>query len=205
MSAQLLHLWRQLQGIWKQLGLNQRLTIIGSGALLIGCLGALVFWSSRHDYSLLYSRLEDAEAAKIVAALDEAKVPYQVTQNGSGIMVPRDRVHAMRMQLAGKGIPKSDGVGFEIFDKSNFGISDFVQRANYLRALQGELARTISQVDMIEAARVMMVMPESRIVVDDKKRATASVFVKVRGNIPLPVQTVGAIRFLLGSHSKSPG
>ena len=72
-------------------------------------------------------------------------------------MVPADKVYEMRMQLAGKGIPSGDGVGFEIFDKPNFGISDFVQRANYIRAVQGELARTISQIDEVESARVMIV------------------------------------------------
>jgi flagellar M-ring protein FliF len=88
----------------------------------------------------------------------------------------------MRMQLAGKGIPSGDGVGFEIFDKPNFGISDFVQRANYVRAVEGELARTISQIDEVEAARVMIVMPENRLLLDKDTYPTASVFVHVRGN-----------------------
>ena len=79
----------------------------------------------------------------MIAALDDAKVPYKVGSGGSSILVPADKVHIMRMQLAGRGIPRGDGVGFEIFDKPNFGISDFVQRANYIRAVQGELARTI--------------------------------------------------------------
>jgi flagellar M-ring protein FliF len=114
-------------------------------------------------------------------------------------MVPTDKVHLMRMQLAAKGIPRGDGVGFEIFDKPNFGISDFVQRANYLRAVQGELARTISQVDVVENARVMIVMPENRLVSDNQKRASASVFVRVKGNAVLPGQTINAIRFLVAN------
>jgi flagellar M-ring protein FliF len=168
-----------------------------AGALVVGGLVSLIYFSSRTEYALLYGKLESSEAGKVTAALDDAKVPYKV--NGSSILVPSDKVHAMRMQLASKGIPRGEGVGFEIFDKPNFGISDFVQRANYLRAVQGELARTISQVDQIESARVMVVMPENRLLVDNQKKPTASVFVKVRGNATLPAQTVAAIRFLVAN------
>lgn len=189
---------QQLIAIWKELGINQRVSLVlASGVVLLG-LSALVFWSSRVDYSLLYGRLDDAEAAKVVAALDEAKVPYKAARGT--ISVPADKVHAIRMQLAAKGIPRSgDGVGLEIFDKPNFGISDFVQRANYLRAVQGELARTIGQVDSIEQARVMIVMPENRLLTDAQRKATASVFVRVRGNAVLPQPTVNAIRFLVAN------
>src|ERR1019366_2209773 len=114
-------------------------------------------------------------------------------------MVPSDKVYTMRMQLASKGIPQGDGVGFEIFDKPNFGISDFVQRANYLRALQGELARTIGQLDEVKAARVMIVLPENRLLLDKDKFPTASVFVRVRGNSQLPPQTINSIRFLVAN------
>ena len=189
--------FKQLQTIWGQLGLNQKVTVAATTlAVLIG-LGSLVFWSSRPSYSLLYGKLDEAEAAKVIAYLDEAKVPYQVSRGSGNIMVPQDKVHTTRMQLAAKGLPKGEGVGFEIFDRSNFGISDFVQRANYLRAVQGELSRTISQVESIETARVMIVMPENRLLVSDKNKPTASVFVKVRGNALMPQQTVNAIRFLV--------
>lgn len=188
----------QLQAIWKELGLNQRVSLVlAAGVVLLG-LGGLAFWSSRADYALLYGRLEDAEAAKVIAALDDAKVPYKA---GRGtVSVPADKVHVMRMQLAAKGIPRNgDGVGFEIFDKPNFGISDFVQRANYLRAVQGELSRTVGQVDAVESARVMIVMPENRLLTDNNRKPTASVFVRVRGNALLPPQTVNAIRFLVAN------
>src|SRR5436309_11365616 len=116
----------QLQAIWKQLGLNQRVSLALAAAIVLLGLGALVFWSSRADYALLYGKLDDAEAAKVIAALDDAKVPYQVSRGGGAITVPADKVHVLRMQLAAKGIPRGEGVGFEIFDKPNFGISDFV-------------------------------------------------------------------------------
>lgn len=189
----------QLANIWKQLGAGQRISIALTTLVVLLGLSALVLWSGRPDYALLYGKLEEAEAAKVVAALDEANVPYQLNRNGGSISVPSDKVHFMRMQLAAKGIPRGEGVGFEIFDKPNFGISDFVQRANYLRAVQGELARTIGQVDSIEAARVMIVMPENRLLVDNSKKPTASVFVRVHGNAQLPQQTVNAIRFLVAN------
>ena len=190
---------KQLRTIWSQLGLNQRVTIAASTlALMIG-LGFLVFYTSQASYSLLYGRLDESEAAKVITFLEESKIPYQVGRSGGSIMVPADKVHSTRMQLASKGIPSGDGVGFEIFDRSNFGISDFVQRANYLRAVQGELARTIGQVDHIDNARVMIVMPENRLLINDKNKPTASVFVKVRSGGQLPAQTVMAIRFLVSN------
>ncbi len=199
MNQQITQLLKQLQDIWKQLGLNQKITLAGVTFALLAGLGSLVFWSSRPSYALLYGNVDEAEASKIVASLDEAKVPYELSRGSGKIMVPSDKVYSTRMQLAAKGIPRGEGVGFEIFDRSNFGISDFVQRANYLRAVQGELARTISQVDSVESARVMIVMPENRLLVNDKNRPTASVFVRVRGGAQLAGQTVNAVRFLVAN------
>jgi flagellar M-ring protein FliF len=191
-------LGRQLAAVWKQLGINQRVSVLFAAVAVIGGLVILSLWSSRSDYGLLYGKLDDGEAAKVVAALDDAKVPYRTGGSGS-IYVPADKVHLMRMQLASKGIPKGDGVGFEIFDKPNFGISDFVQRANYLRAVQGELARTISQLDEVEAARVMIVMPENRLLADSQKKTTASVFVRLRSNAELSPSAVNSIQFLVAN------
>jgi flagellar M-ring protein FliF len=191
---------RQLQEIWKQLGTSQRITValatIGLAAALVG----VAWWSSRADYSLLYGKLSDSEAAKVIAALDDAKVPFKIGSGGGSILVPAEKVHLMRMQLAGKGIPRNgDGVGFEIFDKPNFGISDFVQRANYIRALQGELARTIAQIDEVDSARVMVVLPENRLLIDKEKHPTASVFVRLRSNSQLAPQAINSIRFLVAN------
>jgi len=198
MASPLSQLGNQLATIWRQLGINQRLSVVLAGLVVVGGLIGLSAWSSRAEMALLYGKLDEAEAGRVVAALTDNKVPYRV-QGGGSIYVPADKVHALRMQLAAKGIPKGDGVGFEIFDKPNFGISDFVQRANYLRAVQGELARTISQLDEIEAARVMLVMPENRLLVDAQRRSTASVFIRVRGNTELAASAVNSIRFLVAN------
>ena len=199
MNRNLSQLGSQLFGIWKQLGLNQRVSLVLAAVVVVAALSSLAFWSSRVDFALLYGKLDDAEGAKVIAVLEEMKVPHKVGAGGSAIYVARDKVHLMRMQLAAKGLPRADGVGFEIFDKPNFGISDFVQRANYIRALQGELSRTIGQLDEIEAARVMIVLPENRLLLDQQKRATASVFIRTKGHMQLPPSAVNSIRFLVAN------
>jgi len=199
MNKNILQLLQQLAGIWKQLGLNQRISITLATLVVLGGLAGVAMWSSRPEYSLLYGKLDDGEAAKVIAALDEAKVPYQISRGGAAILVPADKVYQVRMEMAGKGIPRGEGVGFEIFDKANFGISDFVQRANYTRAVQGELARTIGQLDQVESARVMIVMPENRLLNDAQRKPTASVFVRVKGAAQLPSSAVNSIRFLVAN------
>jgi flagellar M-ring protein FliF len=198
MNQNLSQLGKQLLDIWGQLGASQRVSVFAATFVLVAGLVAAALWSSHADYGLLYGGLSDAESAKVVAALDDAKIAYKVGSGGA-IMVPQDKVYAMRMQLASKGVPQGEGVGFEIFDKPNFGISDFVQRASYLRALQGELARTIGQLDEVSAARVMIVVPENRLLLDKDKFPTASVFVRVRGSSALSPQTINSIRFLVAN------
>jgi flagellar M-ring protein FliF len=198
MNKNFSQLGQQIAAIWKQLGLNQRISIVMATVAVFGGLIAMAFWSSRADYALLYGKLDEAEAGKVIAALDEAKVPYQVRSGGS-IFVPSDKVYQVRMQMAGKGIPRGEGVGFEIFDKANFGISDFVQHANYARAVQGELSRTISQLEGVDSARVMIVMPENRLLLDNLRKPTASVFVHVKGSFQLSPSAVESIKFLVAN------
>jgi flagellar M-ring protein FliF len=199
MNRNLSKLGTQLLDIWKQLGASQRVSVLAATLVVVGGLISLALWSSRTDYGLLYGKLSDAESAKVIAALDDAKVPYKIGSGGGAILIPADKVYQLRMQLAGRGIPQGEGVGFEIFDKPNFGISDFVQRANYVRAVQGELSRTISQLNEIESARVMIVLPENRLLLDKDKHPTASVFVRVRGNTQLPTTAINSIRFLVAN------
>jgi flagellar M-ring protein FliF len=198
MKQGLSQLHQQLLATWKLLGLNQRVSIVVTGLVVLGGLLTLTLWSSRADYALLYGRLDETEAAKVIAALDEARIPYRAATGGS-ILVPSDKVHSLRMQLAGKGIPRGEGVGFEIFDKPNFGVSDFIQRANYNRAIQGELARTISQLDSVENARVMIVLPENRLLIDNQRKPTASVFLRLRGSVQLSPSAVNAIQLLVAN------
>ena len=191
-------LLQQLASVWKEIGINQRVSIVLAGLVVLLGLSGIAVWSSREDYTVLFGNLAEAEASKVINALDEGKIPYKVRGGGS-ISVPADKVHSLRIQMAGKGIPGGGTTGFSLFDKPNFGISDFVQRVNYLRAIQGELSQTISRVDGIESAQVMLVMPENRLLVEYQKKPSASVFLKLRGNVPIPAATVNAIRFLVAN------
>ena len=190
---------QSLFDLWKQLGLNQRVSLVVAALAVIGGLIGVVLWSQRPDMQLLYARMGEKDAAAVVSHLQSQNIPHQVTGGGTTVLVPSDKVHKLRMDLAGKGLPSGDGVGFEIFDKGQFGLSDFVQRTNYLRAVQGELSRTISQLAGVRSARIMIVQPENRLLLTEQGvKATASVFVDVGGG-RLDVDQVNAIRHLVAN------
>jgi flagellar M-ring protein FliF len=188
-----------LLALWQQLGLNQRVSLVVAALAVIAGMIAVVVWTNRPDYQLLYARLGDKDSAAIISHLQAQNIPHHISAGGSAVQVPADQVYKLRMDLAGKGLPSGDGVGFEIFDKGQFGLSDFVQRTNYLRALQGELARTISQLAGVRAARVMIVQPESRLLVTEQGiKPTASVFIDMGGG-RLETDQVNAVRHLVAN------
>lgn len=188
-----------LVALWQQLGLNQRVSLVVAALGVTAGLIAVMLWSKRPDYQLLYARMGDKDAASVISYLQSQNIPHQVTAGGTAVQVPADQVYKLRMDLAGKGIPSGEGVGFEIFDKGQFGLSDFVQRTNYLRALQGELSRTIIQLQGVRAARVMIVQPENRLLLTEQGvKATASVFVDVGGG-RLDSDAVNSIRHLVAN------
>ncbi len=192
--------FQQFSLIWQVLGLNQKISIVLTGALVVGGLTALLFWSNKPQMKLLYGGLAEKEAGEVLAVLEESGVKYEIGGGGRSIYVPGDKVYKARMDLAAKGLPTNGGgVGFEIFDRTNFGISDFVQRTNYFRALQGELSRTISQLQGVRSARVLVVVPENRLLLrGDETRPTASVFVDT-GTTALNVSAVSSIRSLVAN------
>lgn len=190
---------QSLLDLWKQLGLNQRVSLVVAALAVVGGLIGVAIWSQRPDYQLLYARLSEKDAAAIIGQLQTQNIPHIVTAGGTAVQVPSDQVYKLRMDLASKGLPSGDGVGFEIFDKGQFGLSDFVQRTNYLRAIQGELARTIMQLQGVRAARVMIVQPENRLLLTDQGvKSTASVFVDVGGG-RLDLDQVNSIRHLVAN------
>jgi flagellar M-ring protein FliF len=192
-------LFQQVAKIWSELGSSQRIIVSASAAAVLLGMGGLLYWAQKPDMKLLYGRLGEKEASEVVQALEEQKIPFQLGGGGTSIYVPAKDVYRVRMDLASKGLPNTDGVGFEIFDRSNFGISDFVQRTNYTRALQGELSRTVAQMKGVQAARVMVVMPESRLLVrTSDSRPTASVFVDT-GSQTLDAAAVNSIRSLVAN------
>jgi flagellar M-ring protein FliF len=190
---------QSLLALWKQLGINQRVSLCVSAIVVAAGMCAIVMWARRPDYQLLYGQLGDKDTAAVISYLQAQNIPYQIAAGGSAVQVPSDQVYKLRMDLAAKGLPSGDGVGFEIFDKGQFGLSDFVQRTNYLRAIQGELARTISQLQGVRAARVLIVQPENRLLLTEQDvKSTASVFVDLGGGRLDPDQ-VNAIRHLVAN------
>lgn len=190
---------KSLLALWGELGLNQRVSLIVASLAVLGGLLAVVLWSRRPDYQLLYARMSEKDAAAVISHLQTLNVAHQITSGGSAVMVPSEQVYKLRMDLASKGLPSGDGVGFEIFDKGQFGLSDFVQRTNYLRAIQGELARTITQLQGVRSARVMIVQPENRLLLTEQGvKPSASVFVDM-GGTRLESEQVNAIRHLVAN------
>ena len=179
--------------------INQRMIVLVALAGSIAGLIAIALWTQQPDMQVLFTNLNPEDAAGIVDKLKETKVPYETTGGGNTILVPSAQVHEMRLQLATQGLPHGGGVGFEIFDRSSIGMSDFVQKLNYRRALQGELARTIAQMPEIERARVHLATPERRLFSNDENRARASVVLSLRNGQALAKTQVNGIVHLVSS------
>lgn len=154
-------------------------------------------WMQKIDYQPLYTNLSEEDAGLIVQRLKEMKIPYRTS--GGGIMVPADKVYELRLQLATQGLPQGGGVGFEVFDKTNFAMTDFVQKLNYRRALQGELARTIRALSEIEQCRVHISVPERSLFAREEDRPKASILVKLKQGRRLSESQVQGIVHLVAS------
>ena len=159
----------------------------------------LIMVANRTDYRPLFTNLTGEDAGEIVTKLKEQKIPYRIGGDGRAILVPSDKVHELRLSLASEGLPQGGGVGFEIFDRKNFGMTEFVQKLNYQRALQGELSRTIAQIAGVEQARVHLVIPEKSLFKESEKPPTASVVLKVKGNRQLRDTDVQGVVHLVAS------
>ena len=135
--------------------------MIGAGfAFVVAVLTIFTIWATRPNFQTLYTNLSAEDANRVVNILKTNNVPYELAENGTAVMVPDSMVHSLRIQIAGEGNLVGQGIGFEIFDTVQMGQTDFVQRINYQRALQGELARTLSEFPNVESARVHLVIPE---------------------------------------------
>lgn len=167
---------------------------------LLGFFGFLTARISSSPMALLYGELDTADAGAIGAKLDSLKIPYEVSSSGNSIRVPGEQVGKVRMLMASSGLPKGGSIGYEIFDqKEGFGTTSFVQNINHLRALEGELARTISTMGPVESARVHLVLPQRELFSHNTQAATASVFLKARGGVTLTKEQIAAIQHLIAA------
>lgn len=172
---------------------SQRLivTFFGAGVTVAAVVISMV--ASRPDYTVLFSNLKPEDAASIVQKLRDSKVSYRVSANGTAVEVPSKDVYEVRLNLAGEGLPQGGSVGFEIFDRNSLGVTDFTQRMDYVRALQGELQRTISSIDQVNDARVHISIPEDTLYSDKEKEATASVLLNLRSPGEIDQEKVASI------------
>jgi flagellar M-ring protein FliF len=181
------------------LSAGKRLVVAGVALASLLAFGALITVANKTDYRPLFANLTTEDAGEIVKKLKEQKVPYQFSDDGKAVLVPADKVYDLRLSLASEGLPQGGGVGFEIFDRKNFGMTEFVQKLNYQRALQGELSRTISQIAGVESARVHLALPEKTLFKESDKPATASVVLKMRSNRTLREAEVQGVVHLIAS------
>ncbi|ALG73408.1 flagellar M-ring protein FliF [Azospirillum thiophilum] len=184
----------------RNLGPARLAAIGGVGLLLIGFFVYLTTRLSTPEMELLYAELQQTEAAAIAKKLDEAKVPYSVDKTGTKIMVPADQVGPMRMRMAAQGLPSGGSVGYELFDKGEgFGATSFMQNINHLRALEGEMARTVQTLNGVQQARVHLVLPKRELFARQQNPATASVFLKLRPGAQLSRENIQAIQQLIAA------
>lgn len=161
--------------------LSRKLSLAGVTLVCLLLFGVLIFHARKAEYRPLYTDLPRQEAASVTSWLKENGVPYHLENNGRSIYVPAGMVYETRLNLAGAGLPKQSGVGFEIFDKQNFGVTKFTQKINFQRAMQGELSRTISALEAVKSARVHLVLPEERLLQEQQEPTKASVVVDLAG------------------------
>ncbi len=185
--------------VWARLDRKQK--AIGAGLVALFVLAAVLSLtaSRKPSYAVAYSGLTQEDAASIVAKLQEQKIPYEVSADESMIRVPANVVHDVRLQMASAGLPSGGTVGYEIFDTTNLGMTDFTQQLNYRRALEGELARTIASLDAVEQARVHIVQPETSLYTDQQKQTTASVLLKLKAGRHLTADQVQGITHLVAT------
>ncbi|MBI4688642.1 MAG: flagellar M-ring protein FliF [Nitrospirae bacterium] len=176
---------------------GKQIALVISLVLSVAGMVLLFSWSQKPDYAVLYTNLAESDAGMVVQKLKDMKVPYTV--ESGAVMVPSDKVYDLRFQLAAQGLPRGGGVGFELFDKTNFSTTDFVQRLNYRRAMQGEVERTIMSLSEVERCRVHLAIPEKTLFSRDGERPTASVLVKLMPGRALSQSQVHGIVHLVSS------
>lgn len=185
---------------FQTLSLNQRL-LMGAGVLgVLLALGvALSSGRSGQDYRVLFANVNEGDGAAIVTALQQMNVPYQFTEGGGAITVPQAMVYETRLKLAGQGLPKAGNVGFELLENQKFGTSQFVERVNYLRGLEGELARSVSSLAQVKSARVHLAVPKPSAFVREQERPTASVVLTLHPGRVLDGAQIAAVSRLVSS------
>jgi len=178
---------------------KKRFLLLTAVVLTIACLVGLIVWVNKIDYKILYTGLSAEDAGAVINKLKEKKVSFRVANDGTSILVPSAKVYELRMELASEGLPQSSMVGYEIFDKQNLGVTEFIQKVNYQRALQGELARTISKFAEVKSARVHLTIPEKALFREEQEKPRASVVLTLNPGRRLQDNQLQGITHLVSS------
>ena len=192
-------LTENLRTFWDELDGRGRAGLAGGIVLIVAIAVVFAWWSLRRDYQVLFRDMAQRDAAAVVAELKRLKVPYRLEADGTSIRVPTDAVHETRLALMGRGVPLSGGVGFELFDHNDLSTTEYAQKINYQRALQGELARTIMSIEGVKLARVHLVLADASIFKRDKSRSKASVSMLLQPGAGLGESQILGIQRLVGA------
>ncbi len=187
------------QGFISEMGTGKKVSLAIGFLLIIGLTVIIGIWALSSNDSVLFSKLDDADAAVMIEQLEEMKVPFSLTDGGKTILVDEGIVHETRLKLMAKGVNLAGGVGFEIFDDAEFGMTEYAQKINYQRALQGELSRTITSLDEVKYARVHLVLPKSSLFSQEESSAKASVTLVLEDGINLKKKRITGIQRLVAA------
>jgi flagellar M-ring protein FliF len=191
---------KNLIALIKDWPLSRKIATGAVVAISLALFAFLIIEARTADYQLLYANLNENDAAPVVNWLKSQKIPYQLKNEGKNIWIPADKLYETRLNLASNGLPNGGGIGFEVFDKQSFALTDYVQKVNYTRALQGELARTISSLAPVENARVHLALPEKSLFKNEQKQTTASVILTLAQGRSLDKKQVqGIVHLVAGS------
>lgn len=191
---------QQCLQVWRRFTPMGRVAFSAAGALFLVLMVWVGFWASTTNYAVLFSGLQPEDAASITQKLDADRIPYELSSEGTTILVPADRVWKTRMSLSVAGLPQGAGKGFELFDQMSMGATPFVQNVNYVRAIQGELARTIMTLDPVAHAKVHIVQPDPSPFIRDEKPVTATVLIHTKAGQSLSRKaTAGIVALVAGS------
>jgi len=192
-------LFAQIKQLNERLTLNQKISILALAAAITTGVGLMVYFMGQEEYQTLYSGLSAEEASTVVSRVKDLKVPYQLADAGRNIRVPQPRIDELRIQLASEGLPQSGKIGFEIFDKTNLGMTEFLEKISYKRALEGELARTILSLKEVSQARVHLVLPKESLFQEKSEPTKASVVIKLNAGKQISDMMVSGIVHMVSS------
>jgi flagellar M-ring protein FliF len=189
----------ELKSLWAGLGRGARWGLGLGVAIILMATVALGWWALRTDYDVLFAKLSAQDAAAMTRELDQMKVPYRLGEDGTSILVDRSTVHQTRLKLMGKDLPLHGAVGFELFNNADFGMTEFAQKVNYQRALQGELTRTILALAEVETARVHLAFPDDGLFKREQGRTKASITLTLHDGRALRREQVRGIQRLVAA------